>query len=381
MIYVFYNIDYVPSRIETTVGFNSEADPVSSPDTFYQSCTSFKRCKFGLIADMDTGSKFNKRFKSAIQYGYVWEHNGKWFADWEENVELIGNHAEGGRGMELSELVWYNGMLLTGDDRTGIIYEFHPRRHELYPRYIIPEGNGRSNKGMKIEWMAVKGKDLYIGSIGKEYITPKSPPGMSNFWVAKIDGDTNQISHENWYNRFDKMRRQVGCPYPGYLWHEAVRWSDVRKKWIFLPRRVSSDEYSEELDERRGGNLILAANEDFSQIETTSVNFPEADRDPRKGFSSFRFIPGTLDHVAVALKSIEVTEQDSTIQKSFLSIIDVVNGEVYLRDFEVPVSLKFEGVELIPEYAKMTVEEEIEEKESFGPVGSLGMMTTSGHRI
>ena len=39
-------------------------------------------------------------------------------------VELLkSNLAAGGRGMELSELVWFNGAMCTVDDRTGVVYK------------------------------------------------------------------------------------------------------------------------------------------------------------------------------------------------------------------------------------------------------------------
>lgn len=32
--------------------------------------------------------------------------------------------------------------------------------------------------------------------------------------------------------------------------HESAAWSEVMHKWVFLPRRVSSDEYDEVKDEQ-----------------------------------------------------------------------------------------------------------------------------------
>jgi len=41
----------------------------------------------------------------------------------------------------------------------------------------------------------------------------------------------------------------------------------VHKKWFFLPRRESKERYDETLDESRGTNLMLVADEDFSNVE------------------------------------------------------------------------------------------------------------------
>jgi soluble calcium-activated nucleotidase 1 len=44
--------------------------------------------------------------------------------------------SQGGRGMELSELVVFNGHLLTVDDRTGVIYRIEGNK--VIPWVILP---------------------------------------------------------------------------------------------------------------------------------------------------------------------------------------------------------------------------------------------------
>ena len=77
--------------------------------------------------------------------------------------------------MELSDLVKYNGMLLTCDDRTGIVYEIleDGGKYEAVARYILTDGDGDTTKGFKCEWGTVKDDKLYIGSFGKEYTNNK----------------------------------------------------------------------------------------------------------------------------------------------------------------------------------------------------------------
>ena len=50
------------------------------------------------------------------------------------------------RGMELSELLVFNGKLYSPDDRTGIIYEITPD-WKVLPWVILNDGNGRVTKG------------------------------------------------------------------------------------------------------------------------------------------------------------------------------------------------------------------------------------------
>ena len=45
----------------------------------------------------------------------------------------------------------------------------------------------------------------------------------------------------------------------GYMIHEAVVWSNIHKKWFFLPRKASKSKYNDIDDERHGTNLLLVA--------------------------------------------------------------------------------------------------------------------------
>ena len=62
------------------------------------------------------------------------------------------------------------------------------------------------------------------------------------------------------------MRESVGITWPGYMIHEAVCWSEVRRTWVFLPRRLSPDKYDDVTDERMGSNTMILADEHFSNI-------------------------------------------------------------------------------------------------------------------
>lgn len=57
----------------------------------------------------------------------------------------------------------------------------------------------------------------------------------------------------------------------GYMWHEAGVWSDIHKKWFFLPRRMSSYIYNEKTDEEMGTNKLLIASENFKKIKVLNI--------------------------------------------------------------------------------------------------------------
>lgn len=63
--------------------------------------------------------------------------------------------------MELSELVTFNGRLLTFDDRTGIVFEIS--NDTVSPWVILTDGENISSKGFKSEWCTVKNQKLIVG--------------------------------------------------------------------------------------------------------------------------------------------------------------------------------------------------------------------------
>lgn len=68
--------------------------------------------------------------------------------EWDkELISLKSNMAYGGRGMELSELIVFNGKLYAVDDRTGIIYEVDLHEKKVIPWVVLTDGNGRNTKG------------------------------------------------------------------------------------------------------------------------------------------------------------------------------------------------------------------------------------------
>ena len=122
--------------------------------------------------------------------------------------------------------------------------------------------------------------------------------------------------------------------------HEAITWSPARRQWVILPRRVSKEAYDENEDERRGSNTVLLASEDFGKIEVRHIT----PLTPTRGFSDFKFLPGSKDNVIVALKS-EENEEEQT-QNSYITVFDL-DGRVLMEETEVPGGMKFEGLEFL----------------------------------
>ena len=78
----------------------------------------------GLVADQDENSKVDdKTWQSWLKTGRLTLHkdNKRVSVEWDQDMMKIQSHiSEKGRGVELSELVVFNGKLYTVDDRSGI---------------------------------------------------------------------------------------------------------------------------------------------------------------------------------------------------------------------------------------------------------------------
>lgn len=311
------------------------------PLTDMQKVWEGERYKIAIIADLDEerskvlGKKFT--WRSYLKEGYFTKlKDGGYKVEWGRQITLTSSLNEKGRGLELSELCVFNGKLYTADDRTGVIYEIIDE--EVVPWVILMDGDGSKKKGFKAEWMTVKDGALYVGGLGKEWTTKSGTfINYHPLFVKTID-QFGAVMHHNWTEHYLSIRAKVGIHFPGYMIHEAVMWSSIRGRWYFLPRRMSNQGYDDVADERRGTNVLISAAYDFTDIQVVYIG--ELDR--THGFSSFKFVPGTYDQVAVALKTREVEGDIST----YVTVFDVDTGVVLMPEQYV-ASDKFEGIEFI----------------------------------
>ncbi|KAM4750971.1 soluble calcium-activated nucleotidase 1b isoform 2-T2 [Anableps anableps] len=298
------------------------------------------RYRIGVIADLDTASQSSKdqTWFSYMKRGYVTvsESADRLEVEWDaDTVTLESSLAEKGRGMELSELVAFNGHLYSVDDRTGVVYRIEGSR--AVPWVILPDGDGSVSKGFKAEWLAVKDEHLYVGGLGKEWTTTSGEFVNNNpEWVKVID-HKGGVEHENWVPYYNALRRAAGIKPPGYLIHESAAWSERLQRWFFLPRRASHEHYDEAADERRATNLLLSCPADFRHVTTQRVG----PFNPTHGFSSFKFVPDTDDQVILALKSEEDAGRIATYIIAF-----TLDGRMLMPETKIG-DVKYEGLEFI----------------------------------
>ncbi|XP_032523983.2 apyrase [Danaus plexippus] len=296
--------------------------------------------RIGIVSDLDTNSKSSSKpntYHSYFKKGYLSYDPVKKYVTvkWDNAILLSSTYSHKGRGMELSELIVYDGRLLTFDDRSGMVFEIV--NNKMVPWVILSDGNGQNEKGYKSEWATVKDEILYVGSMGKEWTTASGQfQSYDPMWVKAINM-RGEIQHLSWVNQFKAIRLSIGIKWPGYMIHESGVWSVVNKKWHFLPRRCSHESYNETRDEVMGCNYLITANDDFSQVKAIEIT----KHHPKHGFSSFKFIPGSNDEAIVALKTTEYEGKTATYITAFTT-----DGTVLLKDTLVE-NLKYEGFEFI----------------------------------
>lgn len=310
--------------------------------------------KIAIVTDMDQMSKVagtkKPSWRSIFKRGTVRRfRNGEditYDIEWDADKEIVGILGEEGRGMEFSELVSFQGKLLTVDDRTGVVFEI-TKDMKAIPRHILMEGDGNQSKGQKNEWATVKDGKLYVGSFGKEYVNSDGTiKNRWNLWVSVIDERTGQVTHEDWTHRYEVLRQATGSSWPGYMIHEAIEFDSINRKWVVLPRRVSPLMYDEKTDELKGSNLVLVLDEDFTRVEQHFAMGPAI---PLRGWSSFKFVPGSNNDVIVALKTEEEENKQTgeSQTRTFITIFRISDQKELMEQTPVPGAFKFEGLEFL----------------------------------
>lgn len=185
----------------------------------------------------------------------------------------------------------------------------------------------------------MKDRTLYVGSMGKEWTTSAGDFENNNPMYVKSISPSGEVHHLNWIDNYKAIRGAIDINWPGYVIHESGAWSDIRQRWYFLPRRCSKERYNETRDEVMGCNVLIEADEQFHIVHTVRVGDLTH---PTRGFSSFKFVPGTEDRTIVALKTEEHVGKTSTYYTVFS-----VEGQIYIPDTKIETDLKYEGIEFV----------------------------------
>jgi len=300
-----------------------------------------------LVADLDKkgskivggGPKSDFRRKSILKRGNLNRaDDGCFNVEWKDEKQISSGIMENGRGFELSDLKIFNGRLYTVDDRTGIVYWLKKDGDEYtaIPWVIMMHGNGEVSKGFKGEWITEKDGVMYIGSHGNEWAGRDGTIIHKYMMWTKTIEASGALKHHDWEDVYQKARAAAKIEFPGYLTHEGGNFSSITRRWNFLPRKLSSVPYEDKADETACTNRLISCNEKFEDWKVVEVG----DVEPSKGFSSFKFVPGTNDEVVVAIKAMEIGDTQGT----WLLVFNV-DGTIIMPATHV-ADKKFEGIEI-----------------------------------
>jgi len=239
-----------------------------------------------------------------------------------------------GRGCELSELFLISNSLYTFCDKTGIMFEIVNK--QLSPVQIFTEGENNPTP-MKIEWVARKRSELYLGSHG-------TPAGGREI-VAVLSLIDKFIKYETFEFHYEKMRQIAGIRNGnGYITFETAIFNNIRDEWLFIPRKISYEPFDAIKDETIGSTKIFRCSHDFSNIELISIGREEdlTELDKHTGYSSAKLIPGSPRGEIFAIKTIEKDGQ----LRSYYHVFDR-NGTIIKPLTLLSNKHKFEGVEFV----------------------------------
>jgi soluble calcium-activated nucleotidase 1 len=295
---------------------------------------------FQVVADLDLFSRDPQEFvwRSYLKSGVVKRTSGKherplFEVDFTGERVLKSHTATKNRSMELSELVIFNRLTLAFCDYSGIVYKIHPDG-QVFQRWAIADGDGDEAKPFKTEWATVKDGRLWIGSIGFEWLSANGDILHRNAeWVKVID-ERGGIRNLNWHPVYQTIRTAANATHPGFLWHEAVEWDPLTRRWIMLPRFGSTTQRYQPGHEGEGQNLLIICDEFFTDVQFVKLK----NHDPRYGFTSVRKLPGSRLFVALRVR------EEGTLHHTQMGIFDL-DGEFYTNPPFIDVGdRKFEGL-------------------------------------
>jgi len=136
-----------PTKESETIQIINNKYPLTDPINI---SNNIRKYFIAIISDLDNNSMIGTyMWHSYYKRGTLTidDTNNIVDIDWDSSndLEFKSGFSSNGRGLELSELVTYNGNLLTVDDKTGLVYRIE--ENLLIPWVIIMEKDGHSDTG------------------------------------------------------------------------------------------------------------------------------------------------------------------------------------------------------------------------------------------
>lgn len=103
--------------------------------------------------------------------------------------------------------------------------------------------------------------------MGKEWTSSTGQFVNYNPMWIKVINKYGHVTHVNWTDNYIAIRTAANVYFPGYMIHESCAWSQIHKRWFFLPRRSSPKQYNDDDDEYMATNMLISADNSFKDIK------------------------------------------------------------------------------------------------------------------
>lgn len=108
--------------------------------------------------------------------------------------------------------------------------------------------------------------------MGKEWTSSTGEFVNNNPMWVKVINKFGHVTHVNWTDNYTAIRKAANVHFPGYMIHESCAWSQIHRRWFFLPRRSSQKQYNDNDDEYMATNMLISANDNFDDIKVINDN-------------------------------------------------------------------------------------------------------------
>jgi len=259
--------------------------------------------------------------------------------EWENTTAFSTPHTYKNRGMEISALEYYDNKLIAFCDH-GHVFELSLANGTVVNKTVLKLRDDDS--AFKTEWSTIKDKQIYLGSIGKEWVNKQGKTVHEElFWIKLMSSD-GTFKSENWESIYANVRKAANATFPVYLIHEAVAWDADKSQWLFFPRKRSTLPYDERVDETQGSNVLFIVSEDGSKVSHVTVGPAEVEW----GFTEIKILPRPLQlkgqDKPTLLMGIKVKEVGGVI-RSKITVFDT-NGKLYTD----PIFTELGGTKTLP---------------------------------
>jgi len=114
---------------------------------------------------------------------------------------------------------------------------------------------------------------LYGGGNGMKWVNEDGSINNTKQLIVRTMTTPDDVQHLDWTDKYEALEAALGIDHPGFIAHEAVQYSAIRRQWVFLPRKVSNESFDASTYQKKGGKVLLVASENFTSVSPLYCHF------------------------------------------------------------------------------------------------------------